>query len=126
MTAILEFRQQPGEAEAAVPDRRESAFNDPRFWVSVTAVLLTLTLFLLTLAVNKLSSIDTAVQSMRESTTRQTEEIKALREQVVELKAKDAERAKEIVSIKDRQTDYNFNLSNRLKEIEVTLKMKGN
>lgn len=110
---------------ALMADRRESAINDPRFWVSVTAVLLTLTLCVLTLAVNKLGSIDVAVQSIRDSNTRQGTKIESLERQAVELKTENKELRAELESAQKRQTDYNFNLSNRLTEIEVTLEQKG-
>lgn len=105
-----------------MPDRRESAINDPRFWVSVTAVLLTLTLCVLTLAVNKLGSIDSAVQAIRDSNTRQGEKIESLERQVTELKATNKELTANHQSAQERQTDYNFNLSKRLTEIEIVLR----
>lgn len=103
---------------------KTSAFNDPRFWVSVTAVLLTLTLFVLTIAINKLSSIDVRLQTVSGSVIQQTEEIKTLRNENAELKAKQKELEHDLEVAKDRQTDYAFALSNRLKEIEVLLKLK--
>jgi septal ring factor EnvC (AmiA/AmiB activator) len=108
-----------------MPDRRESAINDPRFWVSVTAVLLTLVLCALTLAVNKLGSIDVAVQSIRDANTRQGEKIESLERQVGELKTENKDLRAGLESSKKWQTDYNFNLSTRLTEIEVMLKLKG-
>lgn len=106
-------------------DRRESAINDPRFWVSITAVLLTITLFTLSIAVNKLSDIDVAVQSIRDNNTRQSEKIGTLEKEVKELKDENRELKQSLVGSEKRQTDYNFTLADRLKEIEVMLKMKG-
>jgi len=107
-------------------DRRDTnAVNDPRFWVSVTAVLLTIMLTMLGLAINKLSSIDAAVQGILVATTRQGEEIRTLKEQVSELKTENRELKAKVQSNADRQTDYNFNLSARLKEIEMLLKAGG-
>ena len=64
------------------------------------------------------------MQSIRDSTTRQGEKIEGLERQVSELKVSNAKLQADMKSAQERQTDYNFNLSNRLTEIEVTLRQK--
>lgn len=108
-----------------MPDRRESAFNDPRFWVSVTTVLLSLTLFVLTLAVNKLGNIDTAVQSIRDANTRNNTEIESLKRENVDMKSAIKDMQGRLDSESREQTAYNFNMSKDLKEIQVRLQLKG-
>lgn len=113
--------QQEGH-EVAEP--KESAFNDPRFWVSVTAVLLTLTLFVLTLIANQLTSINAKMETSNVANGRQDERVKVLedenREQRIDIKALQ----KANVDRAERDSDYRYTIGKDLTEIKTRLGMK--
>lgn len=96
-----------------VADRRDSVWNDPRLWVSICGVLLTLVLFTVGFVAAQLSSIKDSVQSSRDAitvvTTRQATENEALRDRVSKLE--------NFMTI--QQQAYNYNVTTRLAVVEA-------
>lgn len=121
LTAVPNYGMR--EAGEEMPDRRESAFNDPRFWVSVTAVLLTISLAVLGYIASQLSSISSDVRAMVVTTTKQTQEIEALRKDQARNEQEIADLRKLVDSNEKAQRDYNFKLGNDMKEIVTLMNM---
>lgn len=113
-----------GEAGVEMPDRRESAFNDPRFWVSVTAILLTVSLAVLGFIATQLSSISTDVRAMVVTGASQGKDIEALKKENVELRQELAAQRLLIDGNEKAQRDYNFKMSNDMQKIVTLLGMR--
>lgn len=77
-TVFFPITKEGGE----VVDRRESAWADPRTWVSIIAVLLTLSIAVGGLMINQLSSLNAKVEGLLVVTTKQGSDYDALKEQV--------------------------------------------
>jgi len=115
-----QYERRSGEDRRAepAPPKSPSPWSDPRLWVSITGVLLTICLTIGGFIASKLSSIDSAMQhllvSQTETTTRQTEQIATLQRQQAEQKAQ---------SDKDRadQTAYNYDLMKQLTQIKTAM-----
>lgn len=108
-----------------MPDRRESVWSDPRLWVSVCSILLTLVLALVTFLVAKLSAFDTSLQSTRDLVlivqTRQDAERAA---STAKDQALEARLARVESMLATQQQAYNFNFSTRLAGVEAKLGIK--
>lgn len=122
---VVRDDQDPGEVGQPVPDRRESAFNDPRFWVSVTAVLLTLSLAVFGFIATMLISISANIQNMALIGTQHTERITVLQRQIDEAKTDLKALEQDKVDRDKREADYRFAMGRLLTEINTTLKLKG-
>jgi hypothetical protein len=92
-------------------------WRDPRLYVSLLAVLLTLCIGVLGFIWAQLAAINATMQTMVVSNSRQGVEIETLKNDMREIK-------KEVSDQEKRENDYHFNLSNRLKGVEVEIKMK--
>lgn len=107
------------EETRAMADRRESAWSDPRLWVSVGAVALTIVLAVLGYIAALLSSISASVQTTRDAvivvTTRQEKDSEALRERLVKVEA----------AVSTQEKAYNFNFTTRLAKVEAVLGIKS-
>lgn len=123
MEVVREEEQR--EAGEAVPDRRESAFNDPRFWVTVTSVLLTLSLAVFGFIASMLISINTNIQSGAIINERQTERLREAEEELTEAKDRIKELETDRKNRDQREADYRFAIGKLLTEINTTLKLKG-
>lgn len=101
-----------------MPDRRESAWQDPRTWVSVLGILLTIALAILGFIASQLASINQSVQSTRDAvlivTTRQEADNKSLTERVQKLEN----------AMVAQEKGFNFNFTTRLAGVEAQLKVK--
>src|SRR6478609_5312047 len=75
-----------GEDITAVTDRRESAWADPKTWVSIMAVLLTIALFLAGLIVAQLSALSGKIEGLIVVTTKQGADYEAMKEQIHTMK----------------------------------------
>jgi hypothetical protein len=101
-------------------DRRESVWNDPKLWVSVCGLLLTLVLTAFTFLNSKLSSIDSSLQSTRDLVlvvqTRQESERATADAKTAAI----IERLSKVETAVDtQQRAYNFHFSNRLAAVEA-------
>ena len=125
MSSVADFLgARVGKIVADARDVKESAFNDPRFWVSVTAVLLTLSIFIFGFIATQLISINAKVGLADLANTRQDERVKVLEEANRDLRQE--LRAVQTANAADRQTDadYRFKMGNDLIEIKTRLGMK--
>lgn len=122
------LRAVPNEPIAAgrnVTEKRESAFNDPRFWVSVTAIMLTLELAVFGFIAARLISIDNTLSMYMLMSTEQKTKIEGLEKDVAEGKA-EREKLKVLIDDNEKtQRDYNFKMSNQMTEINTALGRKG-
>jgi hypothetical protein len=104
--------------EATVPDRRESAWRDPRTWLAFAALLIAVGTTLLGFIASQLTAINQSVKTTHDIvltvTTRQAAEIKALEERL----------AKAESAIDTQNKAYNFNFTTRLAGVEAALKLK--
>jgi multidrug efflux pump subunit AcrB len=75
-----------GKGESEVVDRRESAWADPKTWVSIMAVLLTIALFLAGLIVAQLSALSGKIEGLIVVTTKQGADYEAMKEQIHTMK----------------------------------------
>jgi len=118
---MLALVQSEAGEEHEVADPKESAFNDPRFWVSVTAVLLTLSIFIFGFIATQLIAINAKIESANMANTRQDERVKVLedenREQRGDIKALEKANIEEAA----RDADYRFKIGNDLTEIKTRL-----
>lgn len=112
-----------GSPDRRVESERVSAFNDPRFWVSVTSVLLTLSIFIFGFIATQLISINAKVGLADLANTRQDERVKVLEDENRRLRS-DIEGLKQVnVDKAERDADYRFKLGNDLTEIKTRLGM---
>jgi hypothetical protein len=125
MSAVL-VRDAGVEGEVKVPDLKESAFNDPRFWVSVTAVLLTLSLFVFGFIATQLIAISAKLETANIVNTRQDERVKVLEDNNRDLRNDVAALEKANVDDAREDANYRFKIGNDLTEIKTHLKMKEN
>lgn len=101
-------------------DRRDTAFNDPRFWVSVTAILLTISLAVLGFIATQLSSISSDLRAMVVATNSNTKEIESLRKDLTRLEGENDALKRLVDDNEKTQRDYNFKMSNDMQKI-ITL-----
>lgn len=73
------------DSSSAVP--RTSAWQDPRTWVSILGLLLTISLFVLGMIASQLGSINTAVQAIRDSSIESRTKIGSLEERMSKMEA---------------------------------------
>lgn len=118
VTAISEVTAE-SEGNHDVPDRRESPWADPKLWVSVLTVVLTIVLAAFGYIATRLSSIDTAVQAIVISNARQGIEIEALKKRDEEIMVLVRETRKLVDDNEKTQRDYNFNLSRELTKVQA-------
>ena len=89
-----------------------NGFSDPRFWVSLTAVLLTVGLAILGGIYSKLNTIESGQMVLLVGQAKQDERLKAYEE-----------RLKNVEGSMETQTKaYNYNFNSRLSETEAELK----
>jgi septal ring factor EnvC (AmiA/AmiB activator) len=110
------------ESAPPVAVKPPSAWADPRTWISICGILLTICLAIGGFIASKLSSIDSAMQhllvSQTETTTRQTEQINQLREKQAEFQGKLDK------TIAD-QTAYNYDLMKQLTAIKTEMSIRN-
>lgn len=94
-------------------DRRASPspWADPRLWISVMALLLTVALYLLTSIYTKLQSIDVAVQGMVKTNAEQGVKVENLKDDMRDVKGR-------MSKVESDLKDYNFNIAGRLGALE--------
>lgn len=102
-----------------MPDRRESAWQDPRTWVSILGVMLMLLLTTLGYIVSVLTSINTSVQQTGTAvtivTTKQEMDSKSFSDRIVKLEN----------AVTTQQQAYNYNMTTRLANVEAKLSVKS-
>jgi len=122
MLALIRSDDAGEQNEVAEP--KESAFNDPRFWVSVTAVLLTLSIFIFGFIATQLISINAKIELANMANTRQDERVKVLEDDNRELRSDVKSLEKADIAQAERDADYRFKIGNDLTEIKTGLKLK--
>lgn len=101
------------------PGRREnrSPWNDPRTWVGICALMLTILSALLGFISTQLAQINASIKSTNDAvlivTTKQTGDNKSLEDRVAKLEN----------AVTTQQQAYNFNFASRLAGVEAALKL---
>jgi hypothetical protein len=105
----------PGRRES---DSKPSAWNDPRFWLSVLGIILTIVLTLLAYITNQLAAINAYQKSTNDAvlivTTKQAADNKSIEERVSKLEN----------AVTTQQQAYNFNFTTRLAVVEAKAGVK--
>lgn len=95
-----------------VPDRRESAWADPKTWIGVCTVLLTLVLAVISYAAKELTLISSDIRTLVVSAAEQRRDLHAMDARVTALE-----------NFKDTQEKaYNFNFTTRLAGAEADIR----
>lgn len=105
-----------GKGESEVVERRSSAWSDPRTWVSICAVLLTVVLFALGTAIKELSDLHADVRTILVSQARDDGRLNAYEERI-----------KVLENFKETQEKaYNFTFTTRLAGAESDIRSLQN
>lgn len=103
-----------GEVERREGDRRQQrAIADPRFWVSICAVLLTFSIFAFTFMYSRFAEMLAAQQAMVLSITKQDEKREALTDRVTKIETQQGQAA-------SQQQSFNLDITARLAAVEAT------
>lgn len=117
-TDAMDDERRSGDAGRRESDAKASAWNDPRFWLSVLGIILTIVLTLLAYITNQLAAINAYQKSTNDAvlivTTKQAADNKSLEDRVAKL-----ENATTI-----QQSAYNFNFTTRLAVVEAKAGVK--
>jgi hypothetical protein len=108
-------RASPQEQAAKSP----SAWSDPRTWVSICGILLTICMAIGGFLMAKLSSIEAAMQALLISTTVTTTQHN---ERISQLQADNAKLHAQIDKMMADQTAYNFDLSKQMTIVNERLR----
>jgi len=117
-----------GQAKYDGPDRRTgavSAWQDPRFYLSAAALLLTIVLALFGYIATQISTISATLATLSRDSGKQDVRLDKLEEWKKERESKDDKVVERMDSIAHREDDYHYNLSQRLSVIEGQMKNVG-
>lgn len=104
----------PGRRES---DRQQSPWNDPRLWVAVCGIMLTIVLALLGFISSQLAQINASVKATNDAvlivTTKQEADNKSIEDRVKKLED----------AVTTQQQAYNYNFTTRLAGVEAAVKI---
>lgn len=112
------FHEVREEGVKVMPDRRESAWADPKTWISILGLLLTVLIFVGSVIASKLSDLSVTVHHMEIAQTQTNTHTADVLGQLVEEKARNDRRF-------ENQDAYNFAVNKAMTEMATTMKLRG-